>query len=88
MIVATRKRSDDTGEAQVARNANPEESTGEAGRRAPSRRGRTAISTFVDVRTHQQFRILCIEQRRSGQQLLIEAVNDLFRKYGKEPIAQ
>ena len=60
----------------------------EAGWKAPSRRGRTSITAFVDVQTHQQFRILSIEQRRSGQQLLIEAVNDLFRKYGKEPIAQ
>ena len=50
--------------------------------------GACAWHGFVDVPTHQQFRILSVEQRRSGQQLLIEAVNDLFRKYGKEPIAQ
>ena len=79
--MATRKRSDDAVEPDVAPSST-------APRKGPSRRGRTPISAFVDVQTHQQFRILSIEQRRSGQQLLIEAVNDLFRKYGKEPIAQ
>ena len=62
--------------------------TAQAGWKAPSRSGRTSITAFVDAQTHQQYRILSIEQRRSGQQLLIEAVNDLFRKYGKAPIAQ
>lgn len=87
MIVATRKRSDDTDEPQTTPDTSPEASSADAAWKAPSRRGRTAISAFVDVQTHQQFRILSIEQRRSGQQLLIEAVNDLFRKYGKKPIA-
>ena len=88
MTVATRKRADDANEPRAAPEAGPETPTAEAGWKAPSRRGRTTITAFVDVQTHQQFRILSIEQRRSGQQLLIEAVNDLFRKYGKEPIAQ
>ena len=88
MTVATRKRADDAHEPQAAPSAGSETPTSEAGWKAPSRRGRTTITAFVDVPTHQQFRILSVEQRRSGQQLLIEAVNDLFRKYGKEPIAQ
>ena len=32
--------------------------------------------------------MLSVELKRSGQNLLIEALNDLFEKYGKPPIAQ
>ena len=56
--------------------------------KAPSRHGRTAISAYVEEQAHQQFRMLSVELKRSGQNLLIEAVNDLFKKYGKPPIAQ
>ena len=56
--------------------------------KAPSRRGRTSIAAYLDEQTHQQFRILSLELKRSGQNLLIEALNDLFKKYGKPPIAQ
>ena len=86
--MATRKRADDAHEPRATPGADPETPPAAAGWKAPSRRGRISISAFVDVQTHQQFRILSIEQRRSGQQLLIEALNDLFRKYGKEPSAQ
>ena len=50
--------------------------------------GRTSIAAYLDEETHQQFRILSVELKRSGQNLLIEALNDLFKKYGKAPIAQ
>ena len=56
--------------------------------RPPSRHGRTPIAVFVDEETHRQFRILSAEIQRSGQNLLIEALNDLFEKYGKPSIAQ
>ena len=79
--MATRKGSDDAVEPDVAPSST-------ARRKGPSRRGRIPITAFVDVQTHQQFRILSIEQRRSGQLMLIEAVNDLFHKYGKKPSAQ
>ena len=56
--------------------------------KAPSRRDRTPVSAYVDEDTHRQFRILSAELKRSGQNLLVEALNDLFKKYGKSPIAQ
>ena len=56
--------------------------------RPPSRRGRTPVSAYLDAETHRQFRMLSVELKRSGQDLLIEALNDLFEKHGKPPIAQ
>lgn len=35
----------------------------------------------------KQLKIMAAEQDKTGQVLLEEALNDLFRKYGKEPIA-
>ena len=32
--------------------------------------------------------MLSVELKRPGQNLLIEALNDLFEKYGKPPIAR
>ena len=57
------------------------------GYRAPSRRGRKALTVYLDPAAHRQMRLLGLEQSRSGQDLIIEALNDLFRKNGKPPIA-
>lgn len=35
----------------------------------------------------RQLKLLALERESSAHALLIEAVNDLFRKYGKKPIA-
>ena len=35
----------------------------------------------------KQLKVLAIDQDRTAHDLLIEAVNDLFSKYGKPPIA-
>ena len=34
-----------------------------------------------------QLKYLAVDQRRPAHALLVEAVNDLYKKYGKEPIA-
>lgn len=57
------------------------------GYRAPSRRGRKALTVYLDPAAHRQMRLLGLEQGRSGQDLVVEALNDLFRKNGKPPIA-
>lgn len=56
--------------------------------RPRSRRDRTPVSAYVDEETHRQFRMLSVELKRPGQNLLIEELNDLFEKYGKPPIAR
>ena len=55
--------------------------------RSPSRRGRRAVTVYLDAAAHRQLRLLAVEQGRSGQDLAVEAINDLFGKYGKARIA-
>ena len=54
---------------------------------APSRRGRKAVTMYLDPAAHRQLRMLGLETDRSGQDLLVEALNDLFQKHGKARIA-
>ena len=55
--------------------------------RSPSRRGRKAVTIYLDAAAHRQLRLLAAEQDRSGQELVVEAINDLFGKHGKARIA-
>ena len=55
--------------------------------RAPSRRGRRAVTVYLDPAAHRQLRLLALEQNRSVQDLSVEATNDLFQKHGKARIA-
>jgi hypothetical protein len=54
---------------------------------APSRRGKKVVSGYFDAEVSKQLKILCVEQDTSLQALLTEALNDLFIKHGKSPIA-
>ena len=54
---------------------------------APSRRGKKVVSGYFDTEVSKQLKILCVEQDTSLQALLTEALNDLFIKHGKSPIA-
>ena len=55
--------------------------------RAPSRRGRKAVTIYLDTAAHRQLRMLALEQDSSVQHLAVEAFNDLFQKHGKPRIA-
>ena len=55
--------------------------------RPPSRRGRKAVTIYLDTAAHRQLRMLALEQSRSVQDLMTEATNDLFQKLGKARIA-
>ena len=50
--------------------------------RPASRRGCRVVTAHVDPAVHRQLRILAIRQDTSGQALLLEALGDLFQKYG------
>ena len=68
----------------------PETASGNEGGhpgRSPSRRGRKAVTIYLDAAAHRQLRLLAMEQDRSGQDLVVEAINDLFGKHGKARIA-
>jgi hypothetical protein len=54
---------------------------------AATRAGKKKITAAVDPAAHVQFRQLALELDKKGEAILIEAINDLFRKYGKPPIA-
>ena len=51
---------------------------------APSIRGQTLR---LNIDAWRELKFLSIEQSRPAHDLLIEAVNDLFRKYRKRPLA-
>lgn len=66
-----------------------EDSGGRAPRPAqpPSRQGKKTIAGHFDPAVSRQLRALGLEQDRTVQDLLSEAINGLFEKYGKPPIA-
>ncbi|MHC5778689.1 ribbon-helix-helix domain-containing protein [Nostoc sp.] len=54
---------------------------------APSRRGKRAIIGHFDPAVCKQFKQIALDEDKSSQALLTEALNDLFEKYGMKPIA-
>ncbi len=55
--------------------------------RPPSRRGKKTIAGHFDPAVSRQLRELALNEESSVQELLREALNDLFRKRGRPPIA-
>ena len=52
-----------------------------------TRKGRKGIMTYVESDAHKALAMLAIEQDKTQQELMREALNGLFRQYGKTPIA-
>jgi hypothetical protein len=56
--------------------------------RIPSRRGKKTIAGFFDPAVSRQLKQIALEEEGSSvQELLREAINDLFEKRGKSRIA-
>jgi hypothetical protein len=53
----------------------------------PSRAGKKPVTGFFDPAVSRQIKKLGLEQDKTMQELLQEALNDLFRKYDQPPIA-
>jgi hypothetical protein len=53
----------------------------------PSRRGTKVVSGHFDPAVSRQLRGIALDEDSSVQELLREALNDLFIKRGKAPIA-
>jgi hypothetical protein len=53
----------------------------------PSRKGKKVISGYFDPEVSKQLKLICLEEDLNVQAALQEALNDLFVKYGKSPIA-
>jgi hypothetical protein len=54
---------------------------------APSRAGKKPITGFFDPEVSKQIKKAALDKDRTMQELLQEALNDLFRKYDLPPIA-
>ena len=59
----------------------------EGAQQPPSRRGRRAVTIYVDPAAHQQLRMLGVELEQSTQALVTEGINAIFERHGKPPIA-
>ena len=57
------------------------------GARTPSRIGKKTVAAHFDPAVSKQLKQIGLEADRSTQDLLREAINDLFAKYGKALIA-
>ncbi len=57
------------------------------GRTPATREGRKVVAGHFDPAVSKQLKLLAIERDTNLQGLLAEAINDLFTKYRKGPIA-
>lgn len=55
---------------------------------APSRVGKKAVTGYFDPAVRQQLAVLAAEEDRSQNDLIAEALNMLFERYRKSPIAK
>jgi len=53
----------------------------------PSRKGKRAVTGYVSQQAFTQLQILRAERGMDVQELVTEALNDIFTKYGKPAIA-
>jgi hypothetical protein len=54
---------------------------------AATRAGKKKFTIVLDPAAHRQLRQMALDLDRSSESLAVEAINDLFGKYGKPPIA-
>ncbi|MCA8837095.1 MAG: hypothetical protein K8963_04490 [Proteobacteria bacterium] len=54
---------------------------------SPARRGKKAVSGHYDAAVQKQLNQMALDEDSSVQELLREAINDLFAKRGKPTIA-
>ena len=77
--------------AEVSSPEAPQDQSGEGQRflRAvvPSRAGKKPITGFFDPEVSRQIKKVALDKDKTMQELLQEALNDLFRKYDLPPIA-
>ncbi len=53
----------------------------------PSRKGKRAVTGYVSQQAFTQLQILRAERGLEVQEIMVEALNDIFKKYGKPAIA-
>lgn len=53
----------------------------------PSREGKVIINFAAPPEVRKQIKDIANEQDTSSQALILEAINDMFEKFGRKPIA-
>ena len=77
----------DVSQAPPARPTEASEKRPASGFYAATRAGKKKVTASLDPATHKQLRQLGLDRDMTTEALLIEAINDLFKKYAKRPIA-
>lgn len=78
------------GPLEVGKRKNNESPSGKGNgksTKAPSRRGKKIVGGYFDPAVSKQLHQIALDKETSLQDLIGEALNDLFVKYGKPPIA-
>lgn len=65
----------------------PSQPMEETQHKRPGRKGRQFIAAHVSLEAAKQFKILAIQMDTTTQDLLTQAINDLFVKHNIKPIA-
>ncbi len=73
--------------AKPAATIAPSEPTEPKGYYAATRAGRKKVTAALEPEAHKQLKLLAVEQGQTVEDLMREALSDLFRKHGKPPIA-
>jgi hypothetical protein len=58
-----------------------------AGFYAATRAGKKKVTAALDPPAHKQLKSLAVERETTTEALLVEAIRDLFSKYGKPAIS-
>lgn len=82
----TKAQSEELGVASQKRPASSDEGR-EGSNKQASRVGTKSVAGYFTPAVSKQLKYIALEQDSNIQELLREALNDLFRKYGKNEIA-
>jgi hypothetical protein len=74
-------------QAQHPTTSNPQTTESVTPKQRAGRVGTKMLGGHFSEPAQRQFKVLAAEQGKTVQVLLEEAINDLFKKYHKEPIA-
>ena len=86
LLQAMRNQANPTVPKSTAVDQKPNDGAGK-GIQAPSRTGKRQVAAYFPVAVQKQLKYLTVENDTTVQDLLAEALNDLFAKYGKPEVA-
>lgn len=82
--MSTAKRKD---LGRIFETAPPDKAVKDTTGKRQDREGKDATLFYLPKAAKKQLAYMAIEEERTQQDMLVEALNDFFKKYGKQPIA-